>query len=68
MVNIWFGAGLLHKKKVNLSTHPSSLSIWFTLHTLAPHTPSYSEFWSILFYFYVIYTHFADIQQIKSTE
>ena len=28
---------------VNLSTHPSSLSVWFTPHTLAPHTPSYAH-------------------------
>lgn len=36
------GAGLLQKKRVNLLTHPSSLSIRFTPHTLAPHTPSYA--------------------------
>lgn len=32
---LWICAGLLQNKRVNLPTHPSSLSLWFTPHTLA---------------------------------
>lgn len=39
----WISAGLLQKKRVNLLTHPFSLSVQFTPHTLISHTPSYAH-------------------------